>query len=671
LTHITTLRLPRRILLLELATLLAMLVLLLSPAAQLEDGAGLQFLYSLRGIRSAPLDVVIVALDSTSARNLGQPERPDRWSRRLHARLVADLAARGAAAIGFDMLFQNARDPGDDEAFAAAIRRAGNVVLAERLNRDLLSAADGSHVASINQLTQPLPLLRDAAWTSAPFIMPKTPDGVFEFWSVVADVGDKISLPARMAERMRNSGQASAGQLAEHLNPGRLTLNLYGPLGTVKTIHYSDALALAADPVAGAAAFAGKAVLIGYSDFNQSRQEDVFRTAFSSADGLDISGVELCATALANLLNQSFLSRPPEILVVILLPLWAALLALPWGFARPRTAFVWNLALAGVYGASAFAAFAVANFWLPVILPLGFAPLLAAGIGLTFQYGKVRRRQVELEKAIDLGLTRQGLERLSSLLHDHVAGRTVFAACLCSDIESYTTISESMKPEATGDLLNRYFARFVPIIEDHSGYVTEIVGDSIISLWLAEDSPQEACSKATAAAAALDRAMNMASSEAALKTRIGLHFGPVFIGEVGSEQRREIRAVGDIVNTTSRIQSANKYFGTRLLASAEIANAAPTPEWRCLGRFVLTGKAQSIELHAMSNGQLSATASAAFDAGREAFRGGELVIAEQYFMRLLELFPDDGPGRFYLQQCRQAPSSSALDADGAIVLPGK
>jgi adenylate cyclase len=292
---------------LVLASLLTMAAVLLSPARDMEHGIGLELLYALRGTRQPPQEVVIITLDSRSARALGQSERPERWPRHLHARLVNGLTDRGARVIGFDVLFERAREPDGDQALAAALHRAGNVVLMEGLSREAVTHPDGEIIAHVDHLTRPLPLLQDAAWASGPFIMPKTPEGVFEFWGFIPSIGDHPSLPMLMAQLM-TAGTPAAISPSPDI---RLhALNLYGPLGSIRTLSYVEALDRVADPVSGDAAFRGKAVLIGFSEFNQSRQGDIFRTPYSTPDGLDISGVELCATALSNLLDGSALLRP-------------------------------------------------------------------------------------------------------------------------------------------------------------------------------------------------------------------------------------------------------------------------------------------------------------------------------------------------------------------------
>ncbi|WP_079434797.1 CHASE2 domain-containing protein [Zoogloea sp. LCSB751] len=652
-----------------LTTLLVLAVVFFSPAQELENGAGLNLLYALRGPRPAPESVTIITLDSRSARDLGQSPRPERWPRGLHARLVNGLAERGAKAIGFDVLFEREREPADDRALADALRRAGNVTLIEGITRESVTGPRGEVLASVDRLTQAQPLLRDAAWASGPFIMPKTPDGVIEFWSAVPSVGDRPSLPLLMARRM---GHGNEGQ---HDGQRRI-LNLYGPIGSIRTIPYSTALELAADPAAGDAAFRGKAVLIGFSEFNQSRQADMFRTPYSTPDGLDISGVELCATALGNLLEDSSLERPPPAGMAAGVLAWGLLLALPWRLASTRQALAITVGLALGWLAVAYACFTWAHLWLPVILPAAIAPLIAMAGGLTLHMRAARQRERQLIRALDRGLSSQGNAKLAALLQGHDGGRTAHGVCLCSDIESYTSLSEGLSPEATRDTLNRYFAIFIPLVEAHGGHVMDIVGDSAMCLWLADDSAADACSRARAAALALHRCMNEGNTPGALKTRFGLHYGPVFLGEVGSDQHRELRVVGDIVNTSSRIQGGNKPLGTHILASAAVVShgrdSTKHGYARALGAFALVGKRAPLELHEILPTPLAAGLTEAFETARTAYISDAPEAAVAHLQHVLEHLPNDGPARFYLQRCHDHLAGSALpDRDGHIVMTSK
>ena len=647
---------------LPLASAAAMGVVLLTSAWDWEEGAGLRLLYALRGIRPPPDRVMIIALDATSAGALGQSERPERWARSLHAVLVGLLAERGAAVVGFDVLFERSREPAeDDQALAAAFRRAGNVMLVEQLTRETISAPDGTALGSVDRRVRALPLFLDAVAGSGPFVLPKTPEGVFEFWDSLPSAGDQPSLPVLMAERIGAAPSPAAR---------RRVLNLYGPLGSVRTVSYARALALAADPQEGAVAFAGKAVLVGFAESNQSRQADAYRTPFTREDGVDLPGVELLATALGNLLDGSGLTRPEDAATVPPLLAWAALLSLPWlGLGTRRAALVTAI-LGGVAVAGSAWAFAVLDLWLPVILAGLVAPAVAALLGIAWHIRAARRRERQLRRAVDLGLTHKGSEALASLLRGREAGRRFHGVCLCSDIEGYTALAENLSPEATRDILNRYFAAFIPVVQAHGGHVMDIVGDAVLSLWLADDAPDEACARARAAVLELHTLMNRAPAEGTLPTRFGLHVVQVFLGELGATHHREIRAVGNIVNTASRIQSANKHLGTRILASAEVTAHGGPGSARPLGRFVLAGQSAPVGLHELRCEALPADADRAFADGLAAWSGGAADWARERFAATLTLVPGDGPARFYAARCRERGALGA-DPDGIVVLGSK
>ena len=110
----------------------------------LEENVGLDLLFKLRGTRQAPADVVIVSIDDVSATALSLPNDPAKWPRSHHARLTEILAQAGAVVIAFDIIFGEARATEDDQLFADAIHRAGNVILFEYLTRETQPLTDKS-----------------------------------------------------------------------------------------------------------------------------------------------------------------------------------------------------------------------------------------------------------------------------------------------------------------------------------------------------------------------------------------------------------------------------------------------------------------------------------------------------------------------------------------------
>lgn len=108
----------------------------LSPqGTAIEEQFGLYWLFHLRGERTAPADVVVIAVDQASATHLELPLKPSLWSRALHARLIDRLVEAGARVVVFDLVFDRpGSDARHDKQFAAALKHAGNVVLVERLD---------------------------------------------------------------------------------------------------------------------------------------------------------------------------------------------------------------------------------------------------------------------------------------------------------------------------------------------------------------------------------------------------------------------------------------------------------------------------------------------------------------------------------------------------------
>ncbi len=169
---------------------------------ELEEGYGLGLLFRLRGQRNPPSEVVVVSLNSASAQALNLPDQPWKWPRSLHARLVDRLAARGARAIGFDLVFEDSRPDDQDGAFAQALKNAGNAVLCEFMKKEAIPLEDagGSRLgeASVERLVGPTPVLANAAVARAPFPLPKVPFRVSQFWTFKTNGADRPTLPVVM-----------------------------------------------------------------------------------------------------------------------------------------------------------------------------------------------------------------------------------------------------------------------------------------------------------------------------------------------------------------------------------------------------------------------------------------------------------------------------------------
>lgn len=244
--------------------------------------------------------------------------------------------------------------------------------------------------------------------------------------------------------------------------------------------------------------------------------------------------------------------------------------------------------------------------------------------------------------------------------------------CLATDAARYTALAERTAPEELASLMNRYYQALFKPVHAHGGFVSDVVGDAMLAVW-AQVKPN-AAQRVHACSAALDVAQtaqhfSQSLDSQGLATRIGLHAGPILLGNIGTTEHFEYRAVGDIVNTAARLQALNKILGTSILASHETTDGLSEFRVRELGLFRLPGKnlpTAVVELRGVTNAaevgedeliQIFAQALHEFSARR-------FSAAHSGFARTLERFPLDGPSRYYLSLCErylEQPPDAAWD----------
>jgi len=173
------------------------------------------------------------------------------------------------------------------------------------------------------------------------------------------------------------------------------------------------------------------------------------------------------------------------------------------------------------------------------------------------------------------------------------------------------------------------------------------------------------------------RAFNDSSHGPKLPVRIGLHSGHVSIGTVGAIDHYEYRAVGDCVNTASRLEGLNKHLKTRILVSEDVIAGIDDFLTRPLGRFLLAGKVNAVPVHELISERGGANEERlrlcdAFGRALEAYREKRWGEAIGLFEKILEESPEDGPSQFYLALCRRFLAEPPSDGwDGSVSLSQK
>jgi len=453
-------------------------------------------------------------------------------------------------------------------------------------------------------------------------------------------------------------------------------LNFYGPPRSVQTVPYHQALLqLDRNPAESKYPdFNGKAVFIGFSAASQSEQDrirDDYHTVFSNADGLTISGVEIAATAFANLLEDKPIRLLPitgsmAVLFLLGFTLGVIFLALP-----NRSAAMIGVVLIAIYVGNTSYQFEEAGIWLPLFIPIFMQLPLAVFGSLSLKYYNEKRERKQIEEQFGRFLPERVVKHIKESAGQIATNnKLVYGVCLATDVEDYTPLSERMSPGRLSQLMNDYYAALFEPVEKYGGDVSDVVGDAMLALWAAPSVNSELRKKACLAsldiAAAVDR-FNQADNRPKMATRFGLHFGEMMLGAVGASRHFEYRAVGDVVNTTNRIQGANKKLGTRLLLSSEVVEGLDDFLIRPFGDFLLVGKSSPVNLVELVAYKQAASSEQLWlcEIFADALQACQLQQWQQAcngFSEILKVFPDDGPARFYLKHCQQhklAPPAGA------------
>ena len=201
----------------------------------------------------------------------------------------------------------------------------------------------------------------------------------------------------------------------------------------------------------------------------------------------------------------------------------------------------------------------------------------------------------------------------------------------------------------------------------------------MMALWTTAQPDAEVRNQACLAALEISRSVDQFNQDYALRlpTRIGLHSGHLSLGSVGAINHFEYRAVGDIVNTVSRIESLNKQLGTSILVSADVLHHLDNFLTRELGEFLLSGKSKPVVLHELiclqdESSEKQRNLCGLFAEALRAFRGQSWEKVIDKFNASLQISEQDGPSLFYLGLCEKYRENPPSDGwDGLVRLDKK
>jgi class 3 adenylate cyclase len=220
---------------------------------------------------------------------------------------------------------------------------------------------------------------------------------------------------------------------------------------------------------------------------------------------------------------------------------------------------------------------------------------------------EARRRQLEAERA-HASLSRYFSPQIAARLAaagegDGLDVQWRDVAAIFTDIAGFTSLVETAAPEVLGALLNEYVGGMTDIVFTHEGTVAKIIGDAIQILFNAPGDQPDYAARAVACAHALDdwaqgfRERWKARAVSFGVTRIGVHAGPALVGNFGGSRFFDYTAYGDTINTAARLEAANKFLGSRICASAAVAEGAGAFRGRPVGDLLLRGRSEPLRAY--------------------------------------------------------------------------
>jgi adenylate cyclase len=458
-------------------------------------------------------------------------------------------------------------------------------------------------------------------------------------------------------------------------------LNFYGPAGTIQTVPYHlVAVDGAPEDESRLPDLRGKVAFVGFSDPYDPGQPDRFYTVFTNAEGVDLSGVEIAATAFANILTNRSLRAvdlPTELAVVALFGVVVGMLV----YLLPAIVGV-PLVLAGsaAYAAVAYQAFSKADLWLPLATPLLVQLPLALFVGLIAQYLSERDKKRRATRAISLYLPEHLARDFTEKALDASAlNRVTHSVCFASDMAGFTTIAEKLRPKELAAFLNDYFESLSGPLRRHKVDVIEFRADGIMCAWTTEQ--PDVAVRRSAVHAALEAVETIARfkqrhSLLSQSLRIGLESGMVYVGHAGGGGHFVYSIVGDCANTAARIEGLNKHLGTQILATRAAIDGVEGLLSRFLGEFIFVGKTEALPIYEIMGreeiaGESQRQLRDRFAQAMDVMKDARWSDAGDVFEDILRDYPDDGPAGFHLARCRRHAEAPPAHAPWQVRMDSK
>lgn len=593
-------------------------------------------------------EIVIVGIDDPT---LGQIGTTSTWSREIYAKALNNLNKYEPSVVIFDVFFRSEKDPEGDQSFITALSNTKNPILYFFKAYD----EDSEQTALPNEIFSNIENVTIAPGGANP----DTDEVIRRYpYHVIANDNQYDSLAVDAVQKYLDK-KIEISNGAEYLINYDLTPNHKGfPFVSFINVHTDSYPAF--DPQN----FKDKIVIIGA--YSETLKDSYFTPV---SDDSPMYGVEIHANAIQTLLDGKFLryeTTAEKLIVVMFLCLLSAFVFM---FTKIRWSFLYLIAVPACYTLAAPVMFNAG-----VIVDL-IHPYLA--IVSTFMAVYIYRYLTEFKEktAIRVAFSKY----VSPEIVDKIAknpeqlklgGEERQITVLFTDIVHFTNISEQLSPESLVALLNEYFEVMIQVIKDEGGTLDKLEGDSIMAFFGAPldlpDMEFKACDAALKMRIKLDELMEKWKTDAPLPGgekkplldfRCGINSGTAIVGNIGALDRFEYTAIGDTVNLASRLEGANKKYGTNMMVS-EFTYEKIKDKFvaRELDLIRVVGKAKPVRVYELMGGidEVAEDAKklvATFNEGISLYQSRKFAEGMEKFDMILKVYPNDNPSKLYRQRC--------------------
>lgn len=546
-------------------------------------------------------DVAVIGFDAASFNAYGQFET---WSRDKIADLINKLNAdpnNKPKVIAVDVGFYS--DNGRDESgnltnafdikLVDAVKNGGNVILncaCESSKEVYESTSTIKEVSKISTVEYPFKELKEACLSFGHCNFGIDDDGVVRYAYGNVKYNDE-QIPS-FAYQVYNAYTTKSSDFGKIEN--KFYIKYSGNPGDYFYCSIKDVL----DDEYPVQAFKDKAVFIGaYA----SGTQDNYYTSISKE--VQMYGVEIHANVVLQLIDQNKIIKVPNyvgILIISVLMVGSSLLFVFYD--KKYTPFI-VIGILLIYILTCFILFKVGNLILVLLGPVVGLVLLTV-VQILAKYIITSQEKKRLMANYSRYLSKDVAEQIASSNEDifKLGGIKKDIAVLFVDIRGFTTLSESLSPEDVVEMLNSYLAITTKAIFDNEGTVDKFIGDATMGLFNAPLDLDDYIYKAVCAG--LDMSKNASELLYTLKEElrgrvgfgVGINCGDCVVGNIGTSFRMEYTAIGDVVNTASRLEGVAK-AGEVIVSEAVYLATCDRIEYDDMDSVRLKGKKDEVKIY--------------------------------------------------------------------------